>query len=120
MQIVLTATQNCEVAVTVKDRKGNAATVQDPSFASSDTAVLTVGPSATDPSNPLAAQISAVGPTGPALLTFTGDADLGEGVKPIIGTADVVVNAGEASVVEITAGTPTEQEPTTQGRGGRR
>lgn len=109
MQQVLTATQNCEVLVSVKDKKGNVAQVQDPVFTVSDEAIVTQVPSVDNPGNPLATKVSAVGPTGTALLTFTGDADMGDGVKPVIGTMDIVVNAGEATVVEITAGTPTEQ-----------
>lgn len=106
MQLQLTDSQDCDLAVSVKDRKGNPASVQDPTWASSDSGVLALQ---VDPSDPLKATISAVGPTGAALVTFQGDADLGEGVMPIVGTLDVVVIAGQATVIEIAAGAPREQ-----------
>ena len=48
--------------------------------------------------------------TGPepwtANITVTADADLGEGVQPIIGTGSVTVTGGTAAVVEIKFGEP--------------
>jgi hypothetical protein len=54
----------------------------------------------------LSAQIDAVGPLGNFQVTVTVDADLGEGVKPLIGILDVEVVASEAVVVNFQAGTP--------------
>ena len=105
MQLVLTDTQDCGLAVTAKDRKGAAAIVQNPTWESSDPAVVTV---TADPNDGTKATVSAQAP-GTALITFKADADLTDGVLDVIGTADVVVGAGQASVIEISAGIPTEQ-----------
>jgi hypothetical protein len=107
MQLTLTATQNAPVQAICKDAKGNPAQVETPRYTTSDDSIVALIP---DPGgDPLKTIASAVGPLGAALITFTADADLGAGMKPIIGTMDVVVNPGEATVVEIQAGTPVEQ-----------
>jgi hypothetical protein len=109
MPQVLTATQDCPLEVTkVTDRKGNPAQVENARWSSSDPSVLEI---IQDPDNPLRALEHAVGPPGPVLVTFLADADLGTGVLEIIGTWDVVVTAGQAAIVEISAGTPIEQAP---------
>jgi len=41
-----------------------------------------------------------------ANITVTADADLGEGVVPIIGTGSVTVTGGAASIIEVKFGTP--------------
>lgn len=104
-QLKMTETQQAGLTVTVKNRRGNPAQVQSPTFKSSDPAVATVEQ---DVSNLLLATVRGVA-AGTALVTFDADSDLGEGVKDIIGTLDVVIDAGEATVVEITAGAPVEQ-----------
>jgi hypothetical protein len=113
-QLILTDTQDCPLSVVARDRKGAVAQLQGMTWESSDPTVFTVVQDAADPTKALA---SAVSP-GTGVVTFTGDADLSDGVVNIIGTLDVVVGAGQASVVEITAGTPVEQpagSPGTQG-----
>lgn len=100
----LTATQNCDLSVVVTDKKGNPAPVEDASWGS-DNNLLTIVVG----DDPLKASVSAVGPLGTALVSFTADADLGDGVVPLAGTLEVVVGAGQASVVEIQPGTPVEQ-----------
>lgn len=112
--LVLTDTQDCPVAATAKDRKGAAAMVQNPQWESSDPAVLTVTPDASDGTKAL---VSAVQP-GTALVTFKADADLTDGVIDIIGTLDVVVGPGQATVVEVSAGTPVEQPAGSPGTAG--
>jgi hypothetical protein len=112
MQLQLTATQFCPLALRITDRRGNPAQVQNPVWTSSDTTIATVTP---DPADPLKAVVAAVGPVGAALISFDGDADLGEGVLDIIGTLDVVVIAGTAFAVEIQPGTPAEQAPGARG-----
>ncbi len=104
----LTDSQDCPLAVVnIKDRKGNPTTVQNPLWASSDESILTLIP---DPGgDPLAVTAHAVGALGAALVTFTADADLGDGIVPIIGTLDVVVLVGQAVALEIQPGTPVEQ-----------
>ena len=106
-QVTITATQQFDVSVNIRDKKGNPAQVQNPVWSSSEagTASVTV-----DPANPLKAVVAAVGPVDEAsMITFEADADMGDGVKPIIATLDLVVTSGEATVVEIVAGTPSEQ-----------
>jgi len=111
MQLVLTDTQDCPLTVTAKDRKGAAAPVSGQVWSTSDPNVVTVTLDATDPSKAVA---SAVAP-GTAVITFTADADPSDQVVNIIGTLDVVVGAGQATVVEIAAGTPTEQTAASAG-----
>src|SRR5262245_31637516 len=107
MQLVLTATQNAPVTATCTDSKGNPAKVQDPAWSSSDPTIVSLVAN----TDPMKVTVSAVGPLGAALVTFTADADLGTGVVPVIGTMDVVVNPGQATVVAIQAGAPVEQTP---------
>lgn len=104
-QLKMTETQQSVLTIAVKNRRGNPAAVQNPTLVSSDPAVVAVE---FDPANPSTAVAKGVA-AGTALITYNADADLGEGVKDIIGTLDVVIDAGEAIVVEIAAGTPIEQ-----------
>lgn len=90
------------------DKKGNLVGAEGvhgaPVWASSDETVATV----TAAADGLSAVVKGNAP-GSGRVTATADADLGEGVKPIIGTLELTVTAGAASVVEITAGPPEEQ-----------
>lgn len=73
-------------------------------WASSDETVLLALP------NPggLSGKIRSVAPGGPAKVSFTGDADLGAGVVPIIGiTEDITVIpgvAGPAAIITVVLG----------------
>ena len=53
--------------------------------------------------------VAAVGAIGTGIVTLTADADMGGGVKPVIGTLEVSITAGEATNVVLTPSTPTEQ-----------
>lgn len=99
----LTETQQVTGSVQPVTKKGNAAQVQNPTFSSSDTAVLTV-----DSPDGLSFTAKAVAP-GAVQLRWEGDADLGDGVRNITATADIVVVGGEAVSATIVFGTPTEQ-----------
>jgi len=103
MAYVLKDTQETALSVTVLDKRGNPATVQNPGFTSSDPAIVAVADGG------LTAVASAAGPLGTATVTFTGDADLGDGVSPIKGVLDVQVVGGDAAVTNIVAAPPTEQ-----------
>lgn len=104
--LVLSATQQCTLSVTVTDKKGNPAPVDGtPDWLVDNPNVVALTPSA----DGLSCLISAIGPIGGATVTFRGDADLGDGVKEIAGILEVDVTAGEASLVTINAGTPEEQ-----------
>lgn len=99
--------QNVDVEIDLRSARGNPTRVQDPQWATSDPAIATVTPSA---ENPMRATVSAVGPTGTAMVQFTGDADLDEGeVRPLIATGDIVVTAGEAVVAELRFGDAVDQ-----------
>lgn len=101
-------TDSQQVSLTIKpvDKKGNAAPVDGvPAWASSNTEVVTVTP-APDGMSAIAA---AVGPLGSATVSVTADADLGAGVTEIAGSLDIIITAGAAATVSITAGSPEEQ-----------
>jgi hypothetical protein len=106
MQVVLTDTQQVELVVTAKNKRGQAVAVQSPAWKSSDESIVSV---AVDAGDPMKATAKAAGPAGAAMVTFEADGDLGDGVQPIVGTLDVVVTSGPATVIEIAAGSPTEQ-----------
>jgi hypothetical protein len=103
MAFILRDTEQTTLSYTAADARGNAATVQNPTWESSDPSVVTVTASA-DGSTAVAA---AAGPLGTATVTLTGDADLGDGVSPIVGTLDLEVVASNAAVFNITASPPT-------------
>lgn len=98
--------QKVSLQIAIVDAKGNPAVVDGtPIWSSSNEAILTVVAAA----DGMSAVATAVGPLGPSQIAVTADADLGAGVKPILGTQDVDVVAGEAVSVGITAGTPEPQ-----------
>jgi len=101
----LTATQECVYAITIEDVKGNPAQVDGvPAWATSNPEVLTV----TASEDGMSAVVKA-GKVGLSQVSVTCDADLGEGVTPLVGMDDVEVVAGQAAVIKLAAGTPTEQ-----------
>lgn len=102
----MTATQQRTLTITPKTRRGQPAPVDGvPVWASSDETVLTVEPAA----DGLSCVIKAQAP-GSARATVTADADLGEGVRPLIGIHEETVTPGEATIIEIVAG-PAEEQP---------
>ena len=104
--LVLTDSQQVSLGIAVTDKKGNPASIDGaPVWASSDSSVATVEPSA----DGMTAVAKAVGPLGTAQISVTADADLGEGVKSIVGTLDVQVVGGQAVAIGLNAGTPEEQ-----------
>lgn len=108
MAFILKATQNVELSVTIADKKGNASSVQNGVWANSGEGVVAV----TDNGNN-SATVSAIGTPGMATITYTADADLGEGVKSVVGTVDIEVVAGDAAVFNIVPGVPSEQSDVT-------
>jgi hypothetical protein len=83
------------------DALGNAAAFDgDAVFTTSDEAVATV-----DPQGSSSAYVHHRG-VGTAVIQATIDADLGEGVREIVGTATIDCAAGEAVAVELRFGTP--------------
>ena len=102
----LTDSQQTVVAVDPRDKRNNAAQVENVRFAVSDPNVLSVE---ADPSNPLSATVKALGPLGTAQVQVTADSRLGDEVNDISGILDVEVVAGEAVSLGVTAGPATEQ-----------
>jgi len=102
----LTATQNVRLTVEFKDKKLNKAKVHGaPQWFTDNTDLIALVPDA----DGMGCTVSAVGALGSASVTLRGDADLGEPVKEIIGTHQVDIVAGEATVVDIVAEPPVEQ-----------
>lgn len=106
MAFQLKATQQVVAAIgNVTDKRGNPTTVQNPTWTSSDPSVLTV----TGAADGMSATAYAAGPVGTASIVLDADADLGDGVTPIQGVAEVEVVAGDAAIVNVMLGTPSEQ-----------
>jgi len=104
--LILKDSQKVSASVEFKTAAGNPAVVEGaPVWASSNAAIVEVVAS----EDGLSAVARAVGPIGSSQISVSADADLGEGVKPIVGTQDIEVVAGEAVTVGITVGTPEEQ-----------
>lgn len=108
MSLIMTVTQECQLSVTFKDAKGNVAAVESGVWSSSNPDIIKVVPGVTDPTKCL---VVAVGSIGTGQVNVTADARFGPDVKEIIGVLDVEIVGGEATVVEISAGTPTEIGP---------
>ena len=103
MALTLTDIQKVDLAVQPVDAAGNAALVDGAcTWESSDVTVLTVEPAA----DGLSAVALTTGKLGTAQIKCTADADLTEGVLPILGVLDVEVVASAAVSVAITAGAP--------------
>lgn len=103
MATLITVDQQINGSVAFTDRNGNPAVVDGvPAWSSSDPAVLAVTPA----DDGMSALVVPVGPLGTAQVSVRADADLGEGVREIIGTADVEVVAGEAVAAVVTFGAP--------------
>lgn len=99
-------TQQVDASIgTVTDARGNPTTVQNPAWSSSDPSILSVVVG----DDPTTATFAAVGPLGTATIVLTADADLGDGVVTIEGTAEVEVVPGNATTVNIVLNAPTEQ-----------
>ncbi len=103
MATILRDSQQAELSYTATSKRGNPATIADAAWSSSDESIATVA------GDGAGAVVKAVGPIGTATITLTGDADLGEGVKPVRGVLDIEVVAGDAAVFNITVAEPTEQ-----------
>ena len=112
----LTAGRAKPVNLVINDKKGNPARVDGmPVWTSSDESVATVTPS----EDGMSATILSLGTTGTAQISVTADADLGEGVREMTGSALIDVIAGEAFAFALMLGedfdppeAPVEPEPT--------
>lgn len=85
------------------DMYGNPALIEGvPVWSVSDPGVLAITPSV----DGLSVVVEPLGPLAVAQLKVEGDADLGTGVKTIVGLADVETVAGEAVAFNVQFGTP--------------
>lgn len=106
MAFELPATHQVNVAVEFRDRKNNPAPVDDvPVWSVDNSELLLLTPAA----DGMSCLVAAVGPLGTANVTLQADADLGDGSTPVIGTLEVQITGGTATVVALTPGTPEEQ-----------
>lgn len=103
MALILTDLEKVSLSVAFTTAVGNPATVDGvPVWATSDESVLSVVAS----EDGLSAVVTTVGPLGSAQVSVTADADLGEGVKPLVGTLDVTVVGSEAVFAIVAASAP--------------
>lgn len=108
------------ISLVINDKRGNPARVDGvPVWSSSDEAVVTVTPG----EDGMSATILSLGTTGTAQVSVSADADLGEGVRTMTGSALIDVIAGEAFAFALMLGEdfdpaepapeePVEEEPT--------
>lgn len=103
VQMFLKVNQNLPMTIAISDKFGNPAKVDGaPVWALTDTALGALQVSEDGMSATLVPQ----GAVGTLKVQVKCDADLGEGVKEILGELDIELLAGEAEVVAISAGTP--------------
>jgi len=106
MAATISASQQVKVTVEFRDKKGNPAKVDGkPEWLTDNTDVLALTPGG----DGLSCVVAAAGPIGVGIVTLKADADLGSGVVEVVGTLEVNVTAGPATVVTLTAETPEEQ-----------
>lgn len=102
----ITATQQFDVSFAVTDKRGNPALVDGvPEWLTDNSDLVTITPSGDGKTCTVAAN----GVLGTGRVQVNLDADLGAGVVPLIGTLDVEVTPGTATVVTLTPGPVTEQ-----------
>lgn len=101
MAFVLKDIEKVALSVTPVTAAGNPAKVDGaPAWSSSDESVVTVEAAA----DGLSAYAISTGKLGTAQVNVKADADLGDGVKEIVGTLDIEVQASEAVSLGVNAG----------------
>lgn len=104
-------TEAKKFAVKITDRFGNDAKVDGvPAWASTNESLVDIAVSA----DGLSAVVTPKGPLGALKLQVKADADLGEGVKELLGEADLELVAGDAEVLalsEVPLEEPAPEEP---------
>lgn len=107
------------ISVVINDKKGNPASVDGmPQWSSSDDALVSLTPS----EDGMSATVVSLGATGTVQISVSADADMGEGVRTMTGSALIDVMAGEAFAFALMLGEdfdpaepapeePTEEEP---------
>lgn len=104
-QMFLKVSQKIKLGIEIKDKFGNPAQIDGkPVFALSDETLADMVVT----EDGLSCDITPKGPVGALKVQAKCDADLGEGVKEILGELDLDLIAGEAVTVELKAGEPTD------------
>ena len=99
----LKVTQNLPVSIQIKDKFGNAAAVDGvPSWSSTDTSLCDIEAA----QDGMSALVKPKGPLGSCGIQVSADADLGEGVKSILGELEVTFLPGDAETISVAAGEP--------------
>ena len=102
----LTADQQVTLAVSGEDAYGNPVDITGSlTWASSDTAIITVTQDLADPTR---ATASAVGPVGTAAVTVSNDLD-DDSTPDFVGSLAIDVMPGDVTEIVITPGTPTDK-----------
>lgn len=105
---ILRAGKRVPVSFVIRDKFGNDAAIDGvPAWASSNPAALAVEPAADGRS----AVVRALGPIGTAQITVTVDADMGDGVRELVGVAVLDAISGEANVMALTIGPEEDDVP---------
>lgn len=107
MSLILTDTQKVVLSIAPKSAAGNPAKVDGVPAWSATGDQLTLTPAA----DGMSCVVTTSGTLGTAQVSVTADADLGEGVKPIAGTLDIEVVAGEAVSLGISHAEPEPRLP---------
>lgn len=101
----LKVTQSLPVSLSITDKKGNAAKVDGaPQWAVTDESLASLSVA----EDGMSATLTPIGPLGSFSVQVKADADLGEGVKEIIGELAVELSAGDAEVIALSAGAPSD------------
>lgn len=104
-EMFLKVNQKLPLTIEIKDKFGNAAQVDGaPAWSLTDPAL---GALVVDASG-MSAEFTPAGTVGTLQVQVSADADLGEGVKTILGSLDLELLSGEAVTVAIAAGTPSD------------
>lgn len=105
MALILTNTQECDLAIQPLDARGNPAQVDGvPAWSVSDAtkASLVIA------DDGLSCVVKAVA-NGACQVSVSADADLGAGIRTLTGILDLEIVSGEAVTLGIIAGTPRQQ-----------
>lgn len=101
----LSVSKKLPVSLSIKDKFGNAAQVDGaPSWSLSDPSLgaLSVG------ADGMSAEFTPSGSVGSLKIQVKADADLGEGIKELLGELPIDLLSGEATAMDIKVGEPTD------------
>lgn len=106
MTVTMTIAQKVAASIVLTDAHGNPAVCDGlPLWAASEPGALELIPSL----DGFSCEIVALGPIGAFQVTVNVDADLGEGVRPLVGILDFNLVAGEAVTMGFAVSAPIAQ-----------